>query len=636
MKDISNIIKLASKYDFTSLEKLLNKEATHDLECILQKINYHVNLINQRQNNKSKKINDFKLNLEKYYTNKGIKTKIFDDIKVIESLYSKILEDRIKILGKYNSQDIIYTQFSLMNHLYNQILKHANAIKEKKYNYFENLMNAKSEYFNGDDLDKHIEELSKVFFMNLMISSYENNWFNIKSNEALIPHEIFNKNKDKKLEEEIKICEDLIFNTGFWDITEDIDFKFRFFKNETVIEKSEIYYTNKIWEELGNYALIAKIRQQRMMAQKTFEASAVLYNLGLKDSVELNYVTLQAQFEDLYYVDIEKDDTEYKNMTIKEWMKSLLAFKEIVANEGFNLINFDYLFSVLQKHGVPTSKNRIVLENFTFRSNSKDLYNSPILRFSNNQILIFPLSMLYPDIITIINSILSENNLVIKDKGYDFEDYVFNYLIEKSANLDNFNVTQPKFKNKDGEFQYDVLIEWENYIFIIECKNRSIPNTTAMSLKDFREKSNEYIKQILRLKEGLLNHPKQHNINLNNKIIVPILLNSLPFSLDYSISEIYFLDLSCFSAFFNNKNLYLQSSFQGEIKKEHIVHTNWSSDKPSVDDFLNFIKSPFHVSQLKSCIREHTTFHRIGNYEIALDRKYFDLHSEEYEKLLGP
>ncbi|MFR1445886.1 hypothetical protein ACLUYJ_20215, partial [Acinetobacter baumannii] len=97
----------------------------------------------------------------------------------------------------------------------------------------------------------------------------------------------------------------------------DIDFKLRFFKDEIVIENGKIYYTNKIWEELGNYALIAKIRQQRMLAQKTFEASAILYNFGLKDSVKLNYLSLQAQFEDLYYVDIEKDNIQYKNLTLK-------------------------------------------------------------------------------------------------------------------------------------------------------------------------------------------------------------------------------------------------------------------------------------------------------------------------------
>lgn len=67
-----------------------------------------------------------------------------------------------------------------------------------------------------------------------------------------------------------------------------------------------------------------------MLAQKTFEASAILYNFGLKDSVKLNYLSLQAQFEDLYYVDIEKDNIQYKNLTLKEWIKSLLAFKEIV------------------------------------------------------------------------------------------------------------------------------------------------------------------------------------------------------------------------------------------------------------------------------------------------------------------
>ncbi|MBD0126224.1 hypothetical protein IAF21_17565, partial [Acinetobacter baumannii] len=87
MTDIRNIIKLANTYEFTQLEKILNKVAIQDLEQILQQINYHVNLINQRQNNKSKKINEFRTNLERYYKNKGIKTNLFDNIRVIEYLY---------------------------------------------------------------------------------------------------------------------------------------------------------------------------------------------------------------------------------------------------------------------------------------------------------------------------------------------------------------------------------------------------------------------------------------------------------------------------------------------------------------------------------------------------------------------
>lgn len=635
MIEISKIIKSANNYDFNSLEKQLNELQKDSLKLIPKKINYHVNLVNQRSTEKSVKINDFKKKLEKYFKDKDIETNIFLNIATIELLYKNILEDRINILQEYKSHEILNSQFYLINQIYQRILEHAKTLMKPvdgdNLHYFESLVNKKSEYFNGNDIDKHVEEMSKVFYMNLIISSYENNWFNKKSKEVSIPFEILSQEDNK--EEYIKkidISKKLILNSGLWDITEDLDFRLRFFDDEIIIENNKIYHTNEIWQKLGDYALISKTRQQRMMAQKIFEAGAVFYKAGLNDINKFDYLMIAAQFEDLYYIDIEKNCDLYKNLTIKEWINSLLAFKEIATNNGFSLINYEDLFKVLLKYNIPTSKNRIVLENFLFRSTSKDLYNTPILKLSNNSILIFPLTMLYPEIITIINSIFADNNLVLKDKGYDFEDYVFKFLDEKKSDINNFKITQPKFKNHDGEYQYDVVMEWDDYIFIIECKNRSIPNTTAMSIKDFQEKSQEYINQISRLKRGLISYPKEHSIDLKDKTIVPILLNSLPFSLDYAISGIYFLDFSCFSKFFTSQDMHLQSAYQGEIKNEQLVHKNWSSDKPSVQDFLRFIKNPFQVDQLKSCIKVHSTTHEIGNYEITLDRRYIDFNLQKF------
>lgn len=638
MIDISQIITSAKKYDFNSLEKLLNDIEIHDLESILENINYHVNLVIQRSTPKNEKVKSFRNLLEKYYLERKIKTNIFQNIRTIEFLYNEILNNRNQILGKFKSHEVLKTQFSLAHSLYNRILMHSDfirkSISEGKYKFFENSINVESEYFNGKDISSHIEELSKVFYMNLIISSYESNWFDKKSNEAIIPFSIVDKEEsDAEIYEKAKISQNLIFNSGLWDITEDLDFRLRFFDNEIVIDEKKIFHTSQIWEDLGNYALIAKNRLERLIVQQTFEASIALYKLDLNED-DLNYFSIAALFENLYYIDITKNNELYKNLTMNEWVKSLLALKEISKTEGFTLINFDIFFKVLEKYGIPKSKNRIVLENFTFRSTSKDLYNTPILRFSNNLILVFPLTMFAPNIFTIISSIFADNKLAIEDKGYDFEDYVFSFLKEQESKIENFNVTQPTFKNNDGEFQYDAIIEWENYIFIIECKNRSTPDTTAMSLKDFKEKSEEYINQLLRLKRGLLSSPKKHNINIKDKIIVPILLNSLPFSLDYTISDIYFLDFSSFSKFFQSKDLYMKSAFKGEVKNEKIIHSNWSSDKPCIEDFIRFIENPFHVSQLKSNIKKFTTTHTIGNYEISLDRKYIDLQSEEYEQLL--
>lgn len=638
MNDINEIIRLAKKYDFNSLEKLLNDIETHDLESTLESINYHVNLVNQRSTPKSERVSSFRNLLEKYYLERDIKTNIFQNIKTIELLYNEILNNRNQTLGIFKSHELLKTQFSLTHSLYNRILMHSDVIhktiSEGKYKFFENSINIESEYFDGKDLSSHIEELSKVFYMNLIISSYENNWFNNKSLESIIPFELLIiEENEEEIIEKAKISHQLFLNSGLWDIAEDLDFRLRFFKNEIVIDEKNIFHTSQIWEDLGNYALISKTRFERLIVQQTFEASMALYKFNLNED-NLSYFSIAALFENLYYIDITKDKELYKNLTISEWVKSLLALKEISKTEGFTLISFDIFFKVLEKHDIPNSKNRIVLENFTFRSTSKDLYNTPILRFSNNRILVFPLTMFAPNIFTIISSIFADNRLAIEDKGYDFEDYVFSFLKEQESSIEKFNITQPTFKNNDGEFQYDAIIEWENHIFIIECKNRSIPDTTAMSIKDFREKSEKYINQLLRLKRGLLNHPKQHNINLNDKVIVPILLNSLPFSLDYKISGIYFLDFSSFSKFFKSKDLYLSSAFKGDIENVKIIHKNWSSDKPCIDDFIKYIENPFHVSQLKSNIKEFTTTHTIGDYEISLDRKYIDLHSEEYEQFL--
>lgn len=639
MIDISQIISSAKKYDFNSLENLLNDIETHNLESTLESINYHVNLVNQRSTPKSERVISFRNSLEKYYLERNIQTNIFQNIKTIEFLYNEILNKRNKILGKFKSHEILKTQFSLAHSLYNRILMHSDvihkSISEGKYKFLENSINAKSEYFNGKDLSSHIEELSKVFYMNLIISSYENNWFNKKSLESIVPFELLTiEENEAEIIEKAEISQHLFLNSGLWDITEDLDFRLRFFKNEIVIDEKKIIHTSQIWEDLGNYALIAKTRLERLIVQQTFEASIVLYKIDLLNEDDLNYLSIAALFENLYYIDITKDNELYKNLTINEWVKSLQALREISKTEGFTLINYDIFFKILEKYGIPKSKNRIVLENFTFRSTSKDLYNTPILRFSNNYILVFPLTMFAPNIFTIISSIFADNKLAIEDKGYDFEDYVFSFLKEQESEIENFNVTQPTFKNNDGEFQYDAIIEWENYIFIIECKNRSTPDTTAMSLKDFKDKSEKYINQLLRLRRGLLSYPKEHNINIKDKIIVPILLNSLPFSLDYTISDIYFLDFSSFSKFFQSKDLYMKSAFKGEVKNEKIIHSNWSSDKPCIEDFIRFIENPFHVSQLKSNIKKFTTTHTIGNYEISLDRKYIDLQSEEYEQLL--
>jgi hypothetical protein len=69
-----------------------------------------------------------------------------------------------------------------------------------------------------------------------------------------------------------------------------------------------------------------------------------------------------------------------------------------------------------------------------------------------------------------------------------------------------FKCSAPSKKINGEQYQFDIIVEWDDYIFLFECKNRSIPNTMPTSISNFREKIDEYLYQVNRLKCGLVKH----------------------------------------------------------------------------------------------------------------------------------
>ena len=167
-----------------------------------------------------------------------------------------------------------------------------------------------------------------------------------------------------------------------------------------------------------------------------------------------------------------------------------------------------------------------------------------------------------------------------------------------------------------NEFQYDAIVVWEDYVFIIECKNRSILNTTTNSMKDFVEKADDYIQQIKRLEEfykdniGIFN--EKLKIDLNGKNIVPVVLNALPFSLDSDIEGVYFLDYSILSKFFETKKLGKRNLATNEL--EEVFFDWWSGETPKANDLYEVIKSPFQITTEMDNIKINHNFYEIGGF----------------------
>ncbi|MDC4812040.1 hypothetical protein NQ835_17760, partial [Acinetobacter baumannii] len=167
--------------------------------------------------------------------------------------------------------------------------------------------------------------------------------------------------------------------------------------------------------------------------------------------------------------------------------------------------------------------------------------------------------------------------------------------------------------------QYDCILEWDNYVFIIECKNRGIANTECLSLNIFQRNLGEYLSQVERLELGLIKYANKHKVDMKNKKVIKLILHSLPFSLDYSVNNTYFVDYSVFLSFFSSREICLEKIYNDNEVKE-VNSTLWLGNKPTVQDFINYLNNLPQVLYLRDRIRVFETLHNLGDFKIKVER----------------
>ncbi|MCY1201264.1 hypothetical protein D9M72_127180 [compost metagenome] len=440
-----------------------------------------------------------------------------------------------------------------------------------------------------------------------------------EKNEIVLPFEVL---ENKEYEEDL--LKNILSNTGIWDILQDINYNFRFFNdnfNENIInEKKEIFVKTN---PLHLYAMIAMQRVQAIHSNTIVDQYKSLGSVLKKmDRTKKDFIFLQSLFYRLYFINIEEDKTEYHGLTIKEWFLGFISLREISEINEFNTVNIDEIKKYFMKNGISDNKHSIIIDNLSYKKEKRaDLYDTPIIRINNDSYFIFPLSIRYANLEKVLTSIFSKLDIHIIDKGKLFEKNVIETLRKQEKKI-RFKVSEVNFKVKGEpkpQYQYDAVLEWDNYIFIIECKNRSIASTEPISLNQFEIKLDEYINQVNRLESGLINHSHKHKVNLKNKQIIKIVLNSLPFALDIFDNGTYFIDYSSFLRFFSSKQISLEKvSGQNDFKQP--VSILWSGDKPTVQDFLNYLNQPPQVVYFKDKVRFYETFHSLGEYKLKVDR----------------
>lgn len=285
--------------------------------------------------------------------------------------------------------------------------------------------------------------------------------------------------------------------------------------------------------------------------------------------------------------DILKDQERPGGLRLAEWVRGYSALKLLADAKASDLIRTRSEWQTyFARFGLQTSTSGVLIDRLTFRRSSRDLFDHPFIKLGDGRYRLFALALSSSTIPIVVLSTLSHLSVNLKRKGKGFEEIV-RETFEKAG------IKPYAFKAKRGneEYEFDAIVPWGNYLFIIECKNRSLPFGSPVQMHYFDLQTQENIKQIRRLMKGLEEHPDILAKNLPTdaalKIKVPVILNCFPYSAPRQQDGIYQYDYSALTRFFHNSEIKVKTAAHGKPLEEYGTGIRlWAGEKPTPEDLL--------------------------------------------------
>lgn len=313
-------------------------------------------------------------------------------------------------------------------------------------------------------------------------------------------------------------------------------------------------------------------------------------------------------------------------LSLREWVRgySVIAYlaKEIKHKV---LYTKGELMSMLQLGGLKEKKAEEFIKHITFGDDSRDIYDSPLVKTSDSLFFLYTPAYISPLISNIILSKFSSKQADLTKKGYGFEKDIIETLNEN--NLDNRSF---KFKRDDDEFEYDAIFLLDDKAFILECKNTNLSGGSITRAYQKKVFINEATNQVKRLIRGLTSYPevfKEHfDKDINNYELIPVIMNNLPFSIPGKVNGVYVTDSSAFGRFI--KSRYINSaviSHQGgfKITDNKPVFAMWESDILKASDIINHFNAPVQL-------HDFLKYQKTGNYPLRINKSkiFFNIVNE--------
>lgn len=414
------------------------------------------------------------------------------------------------------------------------------------------------------------------------------------------------------------------------------DRKWNYHSNNSKIPQEYKEYIDECLEvdKQSNWSyleMVANHRLRQYSKEVYFNTFRACMERGVSLSqAELNKLSSRTVLERILSLDLNDERNSCLGLTLLQWLDGYSAlskissdlYEENVLDSLMPRFKKDDLVSKVVEQGLPSGIAEKFIDNVVYGPRSIDIYDTPVIKFGDEYLVYGPTlkdALLYELVI----SNVTRNKERLLNKGNALEDKLF-YILEKQG----FEPKRIKEKIGREEYQYDVVMRWDNTLFVFECKNRALARDPITS-RNIEDDYNEHAQQLLRLCSGLENNPgiiAKYFGGSNEFDIVLCVVNGMPFSLDAPLHvggrEVFVTDINIINRFFES------SEIEYNIHDRNFsVYSQWSAKQPTLNDFLFHMKHPYQVEFHKRYISTEIRFLPIS------DKVFLKAELPRYQKL---
>ncbi|MBZ1609569.1 NERD domain-containing protein [Klebsiella pneumoniae] len=298
-------------------------------------------------------------------------------------------------------------------------------------------------------------------------------------------------------------------------------------------------------------------------------------------------------------------------LTLREWVRCYSALERLSKiSKQREVFTFSALSAYLQLVGISSDKSRLFIDFASFNNESRDLYDSPLLKMKSGDYLFCSIGYFSPGISNIIRSKFSSLKVDLSQKGFGFEKEIHEMLSHLKMNYQHF-----KFKRENEEYEYDAIILLDDKVFVLECKNTNLSGGSVSQAFKKQTFLIDAANQVIRLADGLKKHKDvfsdKFGLDINNFEIIPVIVNNLPFSLPGKYCGVYVTDYSALSKILHNSHISgieVRNEYGMLTSTNHPMHKLWENNALQASDLIKQFESPIQLNEFfeSTAVKKHT------------------------------